>query len=1113
MSKNAFKKSIFLNPSKGNIMVNQRYLIDKILARYSTKFVIYRELMQNSDDANSSKVKIIFETKNPSTDKNILNDKIETIIYKNNGLAFKKEDWDRIQEIAVGNPGEQKIGAFGVGFYSLFSICEEPFVISNGKGMNFIWDHDQLLTVYGEIDGGDQEDRNWTTFAMRLREPDKFPDVEEFTLFLSDSLAFTSKIQEITVYFNNTQIIKLSKEEVQQATKSIDIKSEFNTYSPDKIFQLQLTSLNIKYIQMNVKRLLVLKNGSERQSLITDYQEEEISIVFKVADGILKITAKKEFSNEMKRITKKDLPEDTKIHMIFPEFKDLSKQVPSIFRKLLPYPEQGRMYVGFPTQQTIGCCLNLSAHVIPSVERESVDLVNNTLKDFNKEILNSAGILCSILYENEMNKIDEGFNVENMDQFEKRAAYVLRHFTFNKSTPNDFVGKIIEQQFFERLDQKLPILSTQGVLPITDVRIPNPKMEPFIKKVPIVPKMVLEDCKSFFKKANEMGLIKELSFQDVLLELSKRSLSEEIEIIALLEWWISVEDNTNLDKFTQFMQSATIRFINELKALDTIHYILDASFVTSETETLVPDDVLPYKISKNFKNSDMKKYFKWNKLPLVNWARFIVKQFDSEVTPTFAESVHKILAKNMNDTSQNDKNEIHDLFICKECIPTTRGMKKPDETYFQDVNLFPNLPVIQFQEFFDFQNLMKILGVNEVIKIDLILECASGENFDYMQLARYLGSMSDNLQDDEWEILKKAKIWSKEKPVTSRDDKIDDIRQKFAARELFVPLGSYREFCLPVIEWAEKWDHDTKEAKLLFELGLLKYPTLSKILELSAPPTEKGIRNNALEYFIKNFEDKYSDKYYAATIEIEFLPCSKSGVYAKPSECFINPDCEIMGFNVIDKDYRDKVEKLGVHHHPNSEKLFERLIENKLKTENEARVTFEYLETRDAFIESQWNSLSKSEFIPIYNKEHNIIQKNPHECFFKNSQGKTEEVFGEFFSFIDFGEAANRFLRKCGVKNEPPAIKIAELLVESSYKVWDSFKNDEKKYENYRFILQKIAEDFNTVKHKDPNLFIRMTKEPILLGVSEGNKKTLDSAKNIYINDNATSRGLSQISI
>lgn len=95
--------------------------------------------------------------------------------------------------------------------------------------------------------------------------------------------------------------------------------------------------------------------------------------------------------------------------------------------------------------------------------------------------------------------------------------------------------------------------------------------------------------------------------------------------------------------------------------------------------------------------------------------------------------------------------------------------------------------------------------------MDLILECASGENFDHMQLAKYLGSMSDNLKDDEWEILKNAKIWPKEKQATSRDDKIDDIRQKFAARELFVPLGLYREFCLPVIEWTEKWDHDTKE--------------------------------------------------------------------------------------------------------------------------------------------------------------------------------------------------------------------------------------------------------------------------------------------------------------
>lgn len=60
-------------------------------------------------------------------------------------MAFRPEDWQRLKRIAEGNPGkviqvtqrtknptnniisdEQKIGAFGVGFYSLFSVCENP---------------------------------------------------------------------------------------------------------------------------------------------------------------------------------------------------------------------------------------------------------------------------------------------------------------------------------------------------------------------------------------------------------------------------------------------------------------------------------------------------------------------------------------------------------------------------------------------------------------------------------------------------------------------------------------------------------------------------------------------------------------------------------------------------------------------------------------------------------------------------------------------------------------------------------------------------------------------------------------------------------------------------
>jgi hypothetical protein len=46
------------------VEVNQRALINKILARYSGEFTVFRELLQNSDDAESKTVEIRFETEN-----------------------------------------------------------------------------------------------------------------------------------------------------------------------------------------------------------------------------------------------------------------------------------------------------------------------------------------------------------------------------------------------------------------------------------------------------------------------------------------------------------------------------------------------------------------------------------------------------------------------------------------------------------------------------------------------------------------------------------------------------------------------------------------------------------------------------------------------------------------------------------------------------------------------------------------------------------------------------------------------------------------------------------------------------------------------------------------
>jgi len=102
---------------------------------------------------------------------------------------------------------------------------------------------------------------------------------------------------------------------------------------------------------------------------------------------------------------------------------------------------------------------------------------------------------------------------------------------------------------------------------------------------------------------------------------------------------------------------------------------------------------------------------------LVDWAKFIVNKPDLEANPEFSKRVHQILAKNLNNTSQNNKDIIRQLFVQKKCIPTKYGMKIPNEAYFENVNLFPDLPTIDFQKPLSVRNLMELFGVRKVTKI------------------------------------------------------------------------------------------------------------------------------------------------------------------------------------------------------------------------------------------------------------------------------------------------------------------------------------------------------------------------------------------------------------
>ena len=77
------------------------------MPRYSAEFTIYRELIQNANDAGANEIQIEFKTSAASSNSD--RKLIDSIVIRNNGRAFNEDDWRRLKKIAEGNPDEQKV--------------------------------------------------------------------------------------------------------------------------------------------------------------------------------------------------------------------------------------------------------------------------------------------------------------------------------------------------------------------------------------------------------------------------------------------------------------------------------------------------------------------------------------------------------------------------------------------------------------------------------------------------------------------------------------------------------------------------------------------------------------------------------------------------------------------------------------------------------------------------------------------------------------------------------------------------------------------------------------------------------------------------------------------
>lgn len=1041
------------------VTVDTRALIDKVLARYSGEWTTLRELIQNAADAQATTVKIKWETTpsvtvplpsstssatpgatpgttpgGPETDPSntllqhtILHHTLRRLLVENDGQPFTKTDWARLKRIAEGNPDETKIGAFGVGFYSVFADCEEPFVSSGQEAMAFYWKGNALFTrkLVLPQDAADPTQKPKTTFVLDYRNATTaLPNLLSVSQFLATSLTFVA-LQKIEFWIDDWKILDLTKDlsastavsvprnldmrtkeglmtvaAIERSSARIDAtymhavswkppastsgsglgggsaggngssSSSGNSKSTDtygisagdlpslKSFFSRFTSSSTKDKRTKAVREEKVVQDTVLQNLTS---EGRATIFLRVTTASVKTSVPANFASELERATKKPPPKTTRMAILTSSYDDVkaseaAAKLPSsgdgastkasvpaadIFASVLPSQKPGgRIFIGFPTQQTTGAGMHISApSLIPTVEREAIDLNARWVRNWNMELLRVAGILSRLAFINEMsdlgikfrrfvednraasaganavknNKVAPIPTVEEVAKFVPEALHVLKTYTYGDSTPSAYVGQIVEESFWTTCrDPTLDIFSSRGVMSTTKVRMESEEVSKFVNGIPVVVEQMKDS--PFIQKLHEFGIIQDVTIEDVRSELESKPL-DRTQLTHFVKWIANGASSQELDppSVRSLLRVAVASLVDPEKfegsvaiiELRGIQHFLSGNKVPANLP--LPPSTMPFSITSTVPLQQLSA-LGWSQLDFVPWLEYLLTarqtlgtEHNMTESPIFAAQVLQVLSKNWENMSIPHKTVATNLLKSNTCMPTKMGMKKPEDAFFPTVKLFDDLPVLSPS----CQNLkdrfLLTLGVRKTVDLETIFtrlmaqsvspaksaESGTGEKsehktkntWSHVELVKYLASVRGDIPEADMRKLRESAFCPAEAGPLGKESTIPSTKL-YRAYELFEPSESVRDLGFPILQWPEHgtsyFRKSSPDAAFLYELGLRMRPTVQELVKKMTSP-DATMRDKARNYFTTNHTINGYNMFRMSTVASNILPVMGGG--------------------------------------------------------------------------------------------------------------------------------------------------------------------------------------------------------------------------------------------
>lgn len=375
---------------------------------------------------------------------------------------------------------------------------------------------------------------------------------------------------------------------------------------------------------------------------------------------------------------------------------------------------------------------------------------------WNKELLYVGGFLARAAYELELTTVKNlwegavppGFPSTSVDQelqswLRSRSIHALKFFTFYPSTPSADVSELLEAAFYScAKDNQFPLISTTGVRNASDIRLPDPAFAGFLKQLPVLPDDVLAGASTTITSLQNRGMIKNITFDDVLKELRAGPLTEA-EMVACLTWWIGLNKqglNVQLAPRTQLLDAAVLTMgtpgseDEKIIPLTSLRTFINNRTIASviPLDGPLPNHLLPTSISKHFIPDNLSSSFPWTELTIPEWLAHICSpavrkanvDHDLTLSATWAEKVLLILARAWPNLHTSTKAEIHTQMKTLTCIPTSSGLKTPDQSYFVQANIFNDLAVVTLPSGVsikgNLERVLQALGVRKHVELQVV---------------------------------------------------------------------------------------------------------------------------------------------------------------------------------------------------------------------------------------------------------------------------------------------------------------------------------------------------------------------------------------------------------